>query len=101
MGSEKWPQDGTRKSPRLNKLGKSIDTPVMQRPMTAKRKLYCSSPRENETMGENEVQVRCLQFYLSCSILLFQKNFTLYNCFQSLYAEQEDQPPTPSTYNRL
>ncbi|KAK1386082.1 hypothetical protein POM88_023817 [Heracleum sosnowskyi] len=56
MGSEKWPQDGTRKSPRLNKLGKSIDTPVMQRLTTAKRKLYCSSPRENETMGENEVQ---------------------------------------------
>lgn len=77
MGSEKWPQEGTRKSPRLNKLGKCNDTPVTCKPTTVKRKLSLQSgPHENETMGENEVEVRCVQFYLSYSILLFQSNFT-------------------------
>ena len=83
MGSDKWPQEGTRKSPRLNKLGKCNDTHVPCKPTTVKRKLSLQSgSHENETMGENEAEVRCVQFYCSSPILPF-----LYNCFPSLYAE--------------
>lgn len=58
LGSDqKWPQ-GTRKSPRVNKLVESNDKPLTSKPMTAKRKLDLSKQHEDETMGENEVEVR-------------------------------------------
>ncbi|WOG87627.1 hypothetical protein DCAR_0206857 [Daucus carota subsp. sativus] len=56
LGSDqKWPQ-GTRKSPRVNKLVESNDKPLTSKPMTAKRKLDLSKQHEDETMGENEVE---------------------------------------------
>ena len=97
MGSDKWPQEGTRKSPRLNKLGKCNDTHVTCKPTTVKRKLSLQSgPHENETMGENEVEVRCVQFYPFLFNFIVPVQFYLsYIIVSHLYMQSERTIPPP------
>lgn len=57
--TQKLPQGGTRKSPRLNNLNQISDATANQRSATARRKLDLENPsHEDENIRENDVEVR-------------------------------------------
>lgn len=57
--TQKLPQGGSRKSPRLNNLHEISDATASHKSATARRKLDLENPsHEDEKMGENDVEVR-------------------------------------------